>query len=65
MFGVSGVAAQPAVAPTATAASFDPNSILGLARHLAKNAYKPPSNDLPDFLSGLTYEQYVARYFAN
>ena len=40
--------------------SFDPNSTLSLARELAKAPYKPAPSDLPDFLSNLTYEQYVA-----
>lgn len=40
--------------------AFDPNSILSLAREIAKAPYKPVPADLPDFLSGLSYEQYVA-----
>ena len=51
----------PAPLPAGNQASqpFDQNSILGLARELAKSPFKAPAADLPDFLSGLTYEQYV------
>lgn len=50
----------PASSPPPPPQPFDQNSILGLARELAKSPYKPPPGDLPDFLSGLSYEQYVA-----
>ena len=46
--------------PVTATPAFDSGSILTLARELAKAPYKPLPADLPDFLSGLTYEQYVA-----
>jgi glucans biosynthesis protein len=52
--------AAPAPAPPPAPPSFDPNSILGLARTIAKTPYKAAQTDLPDFLSSLSYEQYVA-----
>jgi glucans biosynthesis protein len=39
---------------------FDPAVVVDLARQLARKPFVPPPNDLPDFFSNLTYEQYVA-----
>jgi glucans biosynthesis protein len=39
---------------------FDPAVVVDLARQLARRPFVPPPNDLPDFFSNLTYEQYVA-----
>ncbi len=50
----------PPPAPAPAPQVFDQNAALGLARELAKSPYKAAPSDLPDFLSGLTYEQYVA-----
>jgi glucans biosynthesis protein len=52
--------AQAPAAPPATPAPFDSSSILSLARTIAKTPFKAPPGDLPDFLSSLSYEQYVA-----
>jgi periplasmic glucans biosynthesis protein len=38
---------------------FDPSLVVDLARVLAKRAYTPLANDLPDLFGSLTYEQYV------
>jgi glucans biosynthesis protein len=37
---------------------FDPNSVPDMARELAKHAFKPISNDLPDPFKSLNYDQY-------
>src|SRR5580765_3154935 len=50
----------PPPAPPAPPKPFDQNSILGLERELAKSPYRPPPAEVPDFLSSLTYYQYVA-----
>ncbi|MCB5177401.1 MULTISPECIES: glucan biosynthesis protein [Microvirga] len=39
---------------------FDPAAVVDLARQLAKKPFVQPPNDLPDFFSNLTYEQYIA-----
>ena len=40
--------------------SFDPNTVVEVARQLARRAYMAPSTDLPDTLRNLTFEQYQA-----
>ena len=55
----SSAAAQTAPAD-APASAFDQGTILALARELVKTPYKPTASDLPEFLSGLSYDQYVA-----
>lgn len=62
--GVLAAASAPTGGLTQPAAPeaplFDQSAIIGLARELARTPYKAPPSDLPDFLSGLNYEQYVA-----
>ncbi|MDE2362613.1 MAG: glucan biosynthesis protein [Hyphomicrobiales bacterium] len=46
-------------------ASFQPQSILDLARTFAKSPYKGPSTELPDPFNNLTYDQYVGIRYRN
>lgn len=39
---------------------FNPDSLLDMARALAKRPYSAPSADLPDGLTNLTYDQYMS-----
>ena len=60
MLALSGVAQSPAPAPAKPDQKgvFDPQNVVDLARTLSKRPYKAPSSDLPDWLSGLNFEQY-------
>jgi glucans biosynthesis protein len=39
---------------------FDAATVVDIARQLAREAFVPPPNDLPDVFSSLTYEQYIS-----
>lgn len=55
--GAAGAIASAALAP---GQRFDPANVREAARALARKPYAAPPNDLPDALSNLNYEQYVA-----
>ena len=57
---LAGQSAGPPADPAPRQGGFDTGAVLNIARELAKAPYKQSPADLPDFLSGLTYEQYVA-----
>jgi glucans biosynthesis protein len=42
---------------------FSRSTVTGMARDLAQKPFAPPSQDLPDAIKNLTYDQYRALYF--
>lgn len=52
-------AAAPGAAATTEGGHFDADHIIALARELSKRPFTAPPADLPEQLSGLTYDQYV------
>ena len=61
-FAAAGAALQRAAwaAPMAPPAPFSADSLLDMARELAKSPFKPPDATLPDAFAKLTAEQYLA-----
>ena len=60
-FAAAGGALELAAAqaePLAAPAPFTPDSVLDMARELAKSPFKPPKANLPDVFTNLTFEQY-------
>ncbi len=57
---LAGDAAQAATEPTGQPLPFAADSVVEMARQLAKSPFKPPKTALPDPFANLTYDQYVA-----
>ena len=58
-FAAAGIALQrvAAAAPMAQPTPFSADSVLDMARELAKLPFKPPASTLPDAFASLTAEQ--------
>jgi len=60
-FAAAGIALRRAVAaPMAQPTPFSADSVLDMARDLAKSPFKPPNTSLPDPFGNLTAEQYLS-----